>query len=170
MKYLRIGSIVGSFGLEGTLKIFSTTDNAMERYQKGNIVFLFDPNTNVCIKELTVCDYRKSGQFDIVKFMEITTKEDADLYKRFEIKILKDHSSQKEGYFYFDDLENCDVFDEEQNNLGKVSKVEEFPAQITLRVTSKNGKQFFVPFLKQFIANVDISKKMIVIKVMKGML
>ena len=49
--------------------------------------------------------------------------------------------------------------------LGKVSKVEEFPAQITLRVQRKGKPDFFVPFIKQFIINVDIENKEIIINV-----
>ena len=60
--------------------------------------------------------------------------------------------------------------DEKKNILGIVKNVEEFPAQITLRVSRKNGKDFFVPFIKQFIKNVDIRNKQIEIVVLEGML
>ena len=72
--------------------------------------------------------------------------------------------------YYFSDLEKCEVFDEDNNLLGKVIKVEEFPAQITLRVKSKSGKVFFVPFIEQFIIDVNIIDKSIKIKVIEGML
>ena len=64
----------------------------------------------------------------------------------------------------------CDVYDTESRLLGKVKRVEEFPAQITLRVSRNDKPDFFVPFIKEFIDNVDINNKKIIIKVMEGML
>ena len=51
-----------------------------------------------------------------------------------------------------------------------VKEVEEFPAQITLRVKSLKGKDFFVPFIEAFIKNVDVESKKIIIHFMEGML
>ena len=73
--------------------------------------------------------------------------------------------------YYFDDLVGCKVLDDMQTILGEVSLVEEFPAQLTLRVKRENNQpDFFVPFVKAFIKEVDITKKIIVINVIGGLL
>jgi len=169
MEYLNLGFIFGSFSLDGTLKLKSLTDNPEKRYQKGNKVFLVNPETEE-ISELTVVSYRSSGQFDLVKTQEITTKEMADELRGWTLKVTKDNNDLEEGYYYYSDLVGCQIVDESEKVLGIVSQVEEFPAQITLRVRRKGQSDFFVPFLAEFILKVDISKKMIHIRVMEGLL
>ena len=62
------------------------------------------------------------------------------------------------------------MLDENGKVLGKVSQVEEFPAQLTLRVKRDKQPDFLVPFVKAFIRSVDIEKKQIVINVIGGLL
>ena len=165
MEYLLLGHIAGSFGLDGTLKVISTSTFQDARYQKGNKIYLGREK-----KELTVETYRTNGKFDFVKVLEIQDKETADKLKSESLFGIKDLSLLDKGFYYFSDLETCDVFDEDTNKIGKVIKVEEFPAQITLRVRNNKGKDFFVPFIKEFILDVDIESKKIVVRVIGGML
>ena len=169
MEYLSLGKIIDSFGLDGTLKVYSTTDNQKLRYKKGNKLFLYNEQNDERIP-VTVVSYRSSGNLDYVKFEEITNPEKGKEYKDFEIHTIKDRNELKVGYYFYSDLLDCLVVDQNKNVLGKVIKVEEFPAQLTLRVKQENGKDFFVPFVKQFIQSVDIEKKEIHINVIEGML
>ena len=169
MEYLSLGKIIDSFGLDGTMKIYSTTDNAKLRYKKGNHLFLYSESDDKHI-EVKVLSYRSSGSLDYVKFEGIDNPEKAKEYKGFEIHTIKDRNDLKVGYYFFSDLVDCVIVDQNNNILGKVIKVEEFPAQLTLRVKRENGKEFFVPFVKQFIQSVDVEKKKIHINLIEGML
>ena len=169
MEYLSLGKIIDAFSLDGTLKLISSTDNAKKRYQKGNKVFLFNPKTNERT-ELTVVSYRANGQLDFVKVDEIKTKEEAESFKGFELHVIKDNNDLDEGYYFYSDLRGCKIIDQTNEELGIVKEVEEFPAQITLRVKSKDGKDFFVPFIKQFIIKVDMENKKIYVNKVEGML
>ena len=168
MEYLSVGKIIDSFGLDGTAKVFSTTTNAKQRFKKGSSLYLSKNGDDLF--EVKVSHYRESCRFIFVKFSDIDAKEEIEKYKGFEILVKKDTSDLKVGYYFYSDLVDCIVVDEQGNDLGKVTKVEEFPAQLTLRVKRKNAKDFFVPFISQFIINVDISAKRITIKVLEGML
>lgn len=169
MEYLTLGVIVGSFSLDGTIRVFSTTDQANVRYEKGKKVFLISPEKEET-KEMTVKSYKASGRFDLVKLQEVNTAEEADSFKKWSIEVEKKTSDLKEGYFYFADLIGCTIFNEQGEALGVVKEVEEFPAQITLRVKRHQKADFFVPFIDQFILNVDIAKKSIKIHQVEGML
>ena len=169
MEYLKLGTILDSFGLDGTIKVYSTTNNKKMRYKKGTHVFLYNPNDDTR-KEFEVISFRTTGQFDYVKLNDITTPEQVRDFKGFEIHTIKDRNDLDVGYYFYSDLEGCDVLNSDKEVLGKVSKVEEFPAQITLRVQRKGKPDFFVPFIKQFIINVDIENKEIIINVIEGML
>ena len=167
--YLLLGIIIDSFSLDGTMKILSKTDFAPLRYQKGNIVFCYSKKSKER-KTLTVESYRNNGQFDFVKFLEINSPEEAQSYKGDEIQIEKDYQNMEKDTYYYVDIVGCEVLDESGQILGRVTQVEEFPAQLTLRVKRKGQPDFFVPYVKVFIKNVDIQKKQIVINVIEGML
>ena len=169
MEYLSLGKIVGPFEIDGTIRVFSTTDNASKRYKKGAEVFLYDEKTGQHTKYVVI-SYKMSGKFDLVKLEGINTPEKVDEYRNNEIHVLKDTSDLEVGYYFYSDLVGCKILDQNNNELGIVSKVEEFPAQITLRVKRKNQKDFFVPFIKQFIISVDIDNKSIIINVIEGLL
>lgn len=169
MEFLKLGTILDSFGLDGTIKVYSTTDNQKLRYKKGALVFLYNPKDETR-SEYEVVSYRSTGQFDYIKIKEIETPEQVKELKGFEIHTIKDRKDLDVGYYFYSDLESCNVLNSNHEILGKVSKVEEFPAQITLRVQRKGKPDFFVPFIKQFIINVDIENKEIIINVIEGML
>ena len=167
MEKLLLGYIISSFSLDGTVKVLSKTNMSEKRYEKGNKIFLADKNEDI-VKELTVSSFRCSGEIDFVKFEEITTKEEADSYKSYCLLVDKTDDLEK-GYYYFSDLEKCEVTSNGKV-IGKVIKVEEFPAQITLRVKSSEGKEFFVPFIKEFIKNVSLENHQIDVVLWEGML
>ena len=168
-EYLLLGIVIDSFSLDGTMKVLSKTDFAKRRYQKGNKVFLYSSKTNER-KELTVVSYRSNGQFDFVKFEEIDNPELAQSYKGYELQVEKDYKDMDKDTYYYVDLVGCQIVDENDQVLGIVSQVEEFPSQLTLRVKREDQPDFLVPFVKAFIRNVDIENKKIVINVIGGLL
>ena len=169
-QYLLLGYVTDAFSLDGTLRIISKTDFGVKRYQKDNEVFLFSPKSQERLS-FHVEKYRSNGQFDFVKVKEINSKEEALAFKGYEVQALKDYQNLDENTYYFVDLVGCKVADEEGTLLGEVTRVEEFPAQLTLRVKKAHNKgDFFVPFVKAFIKKVDIENKKITINVIGGML
>ena len=168
-EYLLLGYITDAFSLDGTFKVLSKTDFASKRYQKGNEIFLYQPNTKQRMT-VTVENYRSNGQFDFVKVHGVNSKEEALEFKGYEIHALKDYQIMDKDTYYYVDLVGCKVLDEKGQELGIVSQVEEFPAQLTLRVKRKGQEGFFVPFVKAFIRRVDINKKEIEINVIGGLL
>ena len=168
MEYLCLGIIIDSFSLDGTLKLISKTTNGKMRYQKGKHVFVTDKEGKRIERE--VISYRSNGQFDFVKLDGINTKEVAIELKGYTLEVEKNSDDLNEGYYFYSDLEGCKILDEDGNDCGTVKEVEEFPAQITLRVMRKNKPDYFIPFVKAFIINVDIKKKEIKVYLLEGML
>ena len=168
-EYLLLGYIIDAFSLDGTFKVLSKTDFAEKRYQKDKEVFLYQPNTKQRMT-VTVESYRKGGQFDFVKVKGVNAKEEALEFKGYEIHALKDYQILDKGTYYYVDLVGCNVLDDKGHVLGEVSQVEEFPAQLTLRVKRKGQPDFLVPFVKAFIKSIDIENKKIVINVIGGLL
>ena len=167
MEYLTLGKIIDTFSLDGTLKIFSSTNNQKIRYEKGKTVFLVKEENTL---EVHPVSYRSTGNIDFVKFDEFNSQEQAKCFVGYEVRIEKNQNDLLEGYYFYSDLRGCKILKEDKTTIGKVKEVEEFPAQITLRCISEEGKNFFVPFIKEFILNIDIKNKEITIKYMEGIL
>lgn len=169
MEYVSLGVIKDSFGLDGTLKIYSTTNNQSIRYKAGAKVFLFNPLEGTRI-EYIVRAFRHNGLFDYVKLDGIDSPEQVKLLKSYEIHAKKDKNDLEKGKYFYSDLRGCDVVDSKGAILGKVKEIEEFPAQLTLRVSRSKKPDFFVPFIEEFIKEVDIENKTICIEIIEGLL
>ena len=167
MSKLVVGKIVDSFALDGTVKVFSTTFNLELRYKKGNKLTI--EKEGIEPLDVTVEKYRTNGKLDLVKFEELNTPEEAAKYKGAELLVEKTYSDLDEGYYFFEDLVGCELISNGKS-YGKVIKVEEFPAQVTLRCKTTSKKEFFVPFVKAFINKIDIENKRIDFNYMEGML
>ncbi len=167
-EYLLVCKVLKPVGLKGQLKVYSYTSFKNSRYKKGNKLFYKE---NDSYKELVVFSHAtKEGNLDLLTFLNY---EDINLISPLlgkELYALKDEKILKKDEFYFSDLMDCKVIDEDNNELGIVEKVEEFPAQITLKISKKPAKtHFFVPFNDFFIKNIDIKNKVITIHLIEGL-
>lgn len=169
MEFLTIGRIVKVFGLKGEVKILSTSDFRSLRYKRGKTLFLYNETTEERIP-VHVKSYHASGTLDFVAFTEYPDATAVTPLIGRLVQVEKDAKPLAKNSYYHSDLEGCTVVDDKGTALGKVSKVEEFSAQKSLRVSREGGKDFLVPFVKAFIQNVDIEKKQIVITVWEGLL
>ena len=169
MEYLSLGKITDAFGLDGTLKVYSTTNMGEKRYAKGAIIYLYDEENNTYVP-FKVLNYRHTGLFDFVKLENIDSIEAALSKKGQEIFVEKNQKDLAKNTYFYSDLRGCKIIDKDGNNLGIVKEIEEFPAQITLRVSRKGKPDFFVPFIEVFIAKIDIDNKEITINVLEGLL
>jgi 16S rRNA processing protein RimM len=169
MEYLSLGKIIDTFGLDGTVKIYSTTDFSKERYSSGAVLYLFKPEDDFMMQVHPV-KHRKHKDYDFVKFEEINSIEEALTKKNYYVYIPKEDASLPSDYYHYYELENCDVYDQNNSLIGKVINVEEFPSTTVIRIKQTNGKTFMIPFKDDFVKKVDVTNKRIDIEVVEGML
>ena len=168
MAYIELGYILKTHGLKGDLKIYSTTDFPDLRFKRGTKMVLMSKDKN--ITNVTVNRFIDTAQCSIVHFKEINSIEEASKHLHETIQIDEIDAPLPAGYYRNGDLLGCNVFDENGNQLGIVSKVETNAPTSNLRIARENNKDFFVPFVfDTFIVSVDIKNKKIVIKLMEGM-
>ncbi len=169
MELVKLGKITKIRGICGEFKILSSTYFGDERYKKGKTIYVGkedEPNP----LPLTVKSHFKKENFDYVTTVEIGDTTTAEQYINYYVYADKNDITLEKDTYFFSDLENCRVFDEERNEIGVVSEVVEYPAQITLIVTQKDGKKFQVPFIEDFLVDINIQSKKIVIHLVEGML
>jgi len=165
---VQIGKIVNTCGLKGEVKVINSSDFIKERYKKGNVLNVV--NEEKCINELfTIAAFREKEKFIYLKFKEINTIEEAEKYKECLILIDSESLNQiDEDTFYHYQLLDMEAY---FNNrlIGKISEISSNGRQDLLRISSDN-KSFLVPFLDDFIEEISLEKKKIILKNIEGLL
>jgi 16S rRNA processing protein RimM len=171
MKKVYVAKIGKTVGLKGFSKLYIDSDFP-EQFKKGSRFFT-DKN-----KELIVESYNQKNE--TVKFEGVESVEEA---KKLTNRLL--YSSQEDTkqncqlgqkqYFWFDII-NCEIV-EDNEILGVVEDIQRLPLSDYLSVATTNelvqedlAKSFMIPYLDQYILDVDIASKTITVKGAKDIL
>lgn len=160
---VKVATIINTHGLKGECKCYLHTDDATNRFAKGKHLYLDDGQM------LVVQSFRMQKGFGYLKFEEIQSIDEAEKYKQ---KILWIKESElpelEEGHYYYFELMDCEVYNQEKEYLGKVLDILETGANLVLRIGDEK-ENFLCPFVPSFIEKVDVTSKTIVMKEMDGL-
>lgn len=160
---IKVAQIINTHGLKGECKLYLVTDDPQHRFEKGRVLHLEDGRT------LTVVRYREQKDFGYCYFEGIDSIEKAEQLKTKNLFIAQDDLPElEEGQYYYHELMNCTVYNEEKENLGEVVDILETGANLVLRVKSKNIS-FLLPFVPAFIVDVNKDTHEIIIREMDGL-
>lgn len=162
MKYLEVGKIVTTHGIRGEVKIQVITDN-LSRFEKGSILYIGEEK-----EQIIVDNYRVQKNMVLLSFNGITNINDVLKYINKMIYVDIDEV-RDEDEIYYDDLIDCIVLVDEQV-IGVVTDVIEVPQGEILQIKKQNGKNVLVPFVDEFIVEVDIKNKKIIIDPIEGLI
>lgn len=167
MEKLSIGRVVNTFGIKGELKIFTTTDFVEERFAPGAKVYVEHNNEFL---EFIVKSYRHHKDMILVLFEGVNDINDVEYLKGSQCFVsMSDVKPLKDGYYFFE-LKNLSVVDEDKNLIGKVLQVEESNAHNNLRVELVDGRKVLIPFVDAFIVSVNLEEKEIVVSLIEGLI
>ncbi len=169
MEQVTIGKIVNTVGLRGEVKVYVITDFPRERFKKGQRVSLYLEDADERI-DTVIATARKSQNCYILTFKNMSTIDDVQKYIGRLLLVDKQPEHLPKDFYYHSDLVGCRVFDENNQVIGQVSKVEDYPAHRTLRISRQEASDVLIPFIQVFIKNVDIEKKEIIVHIIEGML
>lgn len=156
MKYICIGKFVNTHGLKGEIRIISDFESKDEVFKVGNDIYIDD------IK-FTIESYRIHKNYDMVTLTGINSIEQIQDLKGKLVYINKDDYNFD---YVLDDLIGYEVYANELF-VGIVSDIVRSKLYPILRVEGKN--KFMVPYIDNFITNVDTEKRIISINYIKGL-
>lgn len=165
MEFIKIGSIVNTFGIKGELKIKSFTDFPELRFKAGRTIYIYyqDEYVAVVIKRMRI-----HKETILLSFVDLEDINLVEKYKKCDLYIDMQHiHTLNQGEYYFFQLRGCDVY---YNNapIGTVKSVEE-GYQTILRI-SVNGKEMLIPYVDRFVKDIDVKHKRIDVDIIEGML
>lgn len=166
---LKVGKIVNTHSLKGEVKVISSTDFEEERFKKGSKLLI--TRGNQLIREVVVQSYRNHKNFLLVKFEGIDSVEEAEKLKNLQIKIDSDEVGElEENEFYFHEIIGCQVFDENDRNLGEIIDILTPGANDVWVIKGEEGKEILIPYIEDVVKQIDIINKKVNIEVMEGLI
>lgn len=159
MDYILIGKLVNTHALKGEVRILSD-------FEFKSRVFV--PSMKLYIglekEKVTIETYRKHKNFDMCKFQEYSYINDVLKFKGKRVYVNRDDLELSDSEYLDSDLIGIDaVYNDEV--IGKVETVENNNGYKLFVI---NGK--FVPYNKEFISEIDLDNRKIILKNLEGIL
>ena len=164
MEYILIGKIINTHGIKGELKVELLTDFFAERFKKDSTIYIGENYMPFIVHN---CRMHKG-----FLLLQLKDNEDINLVEKYKnmyiYKNKEDVAPLKDGEYYYRDLKGLDVY---QDNIlkGKVISVEEGNKYNFLRIKMADEEKL-IPYLKQFILNVDLDNHRIDVVLLEGLL
>ena len=149
MKYYRCGKILKTHGIKGDLKVALYTD--FDRFKVGNRLYILHNGEYIEVK------VSKSSNFGNYKLVAFEGLEDINLVLKYhsdEIFVSEDDREELEDGYYYSDLFDKKLKNQNGEERGVVVDINELPHAIYL-VVKYNGKDVLVPFIDEFIKEVN---------------
>lgn len=166
MDLVKIGVIVNTHGLGGTLKVKSFTDFKNERYKKNTTLYISFKGNMVPV---TVENFRTVKGIECINFKEFANINECEKYKGSELFISKELIHElDDDEFYFEELIGMDVYTD--TLIGQVADVRELPQGELLEVKRVGEKDALIPFSKIFVKEVNKKERTITLLFWEGLL
>ena len=176
---LRVGVISSTHGIKGEVKVFPTTDDP-KRFAKLKKVYMdyckkgIKGNSSSRCIELEVGSVKYFKQFVILKFKGIDNINDVEQYKGMDLYVTsEDAVPLGENEYYITDLIGLKVIDEEQTEIGTLEDVLQTGANdvYVIKANEKFGNnELLFPAIKECILNIDLTKRVMTVHIMEGLL
>lgn len=166
MDRLEVGKIVNTHGLKGEVKIVTWTDSP-DVFEDLEYVFTNKKKEEIKL-DITNIKYQKNNI--IAKFSQINSIEEAETFKNCVLTAERSMLGElPEGVYYIADLIGCTVFDDKDEELGKISDVFNTGANDIYAVSRPKNKDLLIPVTDETILNVDIENKKVYVKLIEGL-
>lgn len=156
MKFYKCGSIMTTHGIKGALKVRSFSD--FNRFYCGSRLYILH---NGNYEEVKVSKVSIQGDHYLVTFEgyddinQVLKFHSNDIY----VSELDRANELSDGEYYYSDLIGLNVINQNGEARGVVVEIRELP-QADYLVVNNNGKNVLIPFINEFI--LDVNDKIIV--------
>ena len=154
-----IGKTVSTFGIKGELKVISDFECCNKAYKLGNKVLI----NNI---EHTITGVRSHKNYILLEIDNLKNINDILKYVGFNIYIKRMDLHLDADEFLYKDLIGATIMDEGAN-LGKVIDIS---YNVNLLIKVKGEKEFYIPFVDEYIEKFDLSKKILYTKNVKNLI
>ncbi|MGZ0710649.1 ribosome maturation factor RimM (plasmid) [Coraliomargarita sp. W4R53] len=169
---LRVGRLSKAHGLKGAIKLELYTDDPAGRFVPGAVFTLQVPESSPWHgKPLTVREFRWMNSHAVAFFEGVDDRETAEELIRAILWIDQDPTeAPSEDDAWFDhQLVGLDAVRDGQS-VGRVIRVEHFPAQDLLVIRTPADTEVLVPFVKAIVPEVNVAEGRVILTPPAGLL
>lgn len=167
--WVDVAVLTGTKTLDGRLVVRSAPSLPF-LLSEGQKVFFVPPVIDVP-RTATVDEITEGAGGDyIVRFSSVRDKTMAGKLLDCHVLLSKDDLDATSAALADSSFIDYDVIDVEMGHLGLVEAFEQMPAQFLLRVAADDGYTFSIPFVDEFIREVDPENKVVSVDIPSGLL
>ena len=155
---LRVGRLTKAHGLKGALKLELYTDEPDLRFQPGAQVSLQVPTDSPWFgQQLTVKELRYYNNHPVVFFDGVDDRTAAESLSRAILWVEYDPEARpsEEDAWFDHQLLGLDVLRDDAV-IGQIQRLDHLPAQDLIVVATNGGDEVLLPFVKQFVPEVNV--------------
>lgn len=165
--FLEVGKITGVHGLKGAFKVIPLTDDPA-RFKALKYVYV---ENNGAMERYNIEETRFARKHVIVKFRGINNVPDAENFRNKYILVDRENAVRlPENSFFICDIIGCEVYDESNSLLGKVTDVIRTGSNDVYVVKNDADREYLVPALKSVVKEVLITEKRINVIIPEGLI
>ena len=161
-----VGRIGKPHGLRGHLTIDVRTDEPDRRFVPGAVLRAESPAGSASrLTALTVASARWHSSVLLVTFDEVPDRNAAEAARGILLHatLAADEVPEDPDEFYDHQLVDLAAYDVDGTPLGTIAGLVHGSAQDLLRVTTPDGREALVPFVKALVPEVDLAGRRVVI-------
>ena len=166
MEYNEVGKIAQTHGLKGEVKVKTNSSIIDKRFKEGATLYI---KSNDSYKPLTVKSHRSMLNYELVSFVGLEDINDVMPYLGKTLYGERDKNLLDEGKHFYTDIISMKVI-QDGIEKGEVIKIVEYPQCDYLIVKTPLNKEKMIPFLDEFVEEINEEEKRIYITHMEGLL
>ena len=161
MEFISVGRVVGSFGLNGEIKIKPITDHP-EIYD--DMEYLLLTQNNELKRSFNIENVKFQAGHFIFKVKSVNSEVEANKLKGLSVSVTEDmlpKSDDDEVYWF--EIEGYPVFNELNEEIGKLDDVLECGSCDVFRIALSNGKFALISNNKSHVLEINTNDKKVII-------
>ena len=163
-EYVRIGKIVNTHGIKGELRILSDFKFKDRVFVENRRIYIGDDK-----EEHVITSYRHHKVFDMITLAGFDDINEVLRFKNKDVFVKKNDLSLGKKEFLDEDLINLNImFNNEE--VGYVVAIRQINPKNKIIEAMINNKVTLIPYHEDFVKDVDLDNKIIVLDLIEGMI
>mgnify|MGYP000028042491 FL=1 len=164
-QYLEAGKVVTTHGVRGEMKLELWCDGVDFLKKTGRLYASAKGG-----KCYNITSIRPQGQMALLQLEGVNDMDAARAQVGRVYYLAKADARLPKGRFFIDDLLDCEVVDAETGRVyGRLTNVDRPAAQDIYTVTDTAGGEHMLPAVPEFVKNIDIEARKILVTPIEGM-
>ena len=164
-QYLEAGKVVTTHGVRGEMKLELWCDGVDFLKKTGRLYA--SAKGGKCYNIISI---RPQGQMALLQLEGVNDMDAARAQVGRVYYLAKADARLPKGRFFIDDLLDCEVVDAETGRVyGRLTNVDRPAAQDIYTVTDTAGGEHMLPAVPEFVKNIDIEARKILVTPIEGM-